>query len=144
MKKSAMIILVIAFTANLSFGQEKKKVNKEILIEKITSVLSPYNGRINDSDLSYSPELLEKYGIKSFEFHKINVLDGSDCNFTYSNGDGSIMPESLDVGDFYSHDIYNNDKTVYAKAKYKRFIRNEKNPIASQVEVVYYVYKLKK
>lgn len=139
MKHLAIIILII----NCCFAQEKKNEHKGIFIEKIISILNPYNGRADDLDLSYSYELYKKYGIKSFEFHKINALDGSDCNFTYANGN-DILPQSLNIGDFYSHDIYNDEKTIYVRAKYNRYIRYEKNPIASQAEVILYVYKVKK
>lgn len=141
MRKLAITTLLV-FTFNLSFTQRKKVETKEIPIDTIVAILNPSNGKVDNFDLSYSYKLNEKYGIKSFEFYKINALDGSDCNFVYFNGE-DYFPVSLDIGDTYLDNIYNEDKTVYARVKYNKYFRNEKNPIASTVEVIFYVYKVK-
>lgn len=138
-----IIILTILLVFNIDYSYSQTNKIKEIKIDTITSILNPSNGRIDNLDLSYSYELYKKYGIKSFEFHKINVLDGSDCNFVYFNGE-EYLPVSLDIGDSYPDEIYNDDKTIYVRAKYNKYFRNEKNPIASKVEVIFYVYKVKK
>lgn len=142
MKKSALMTVIFLLTFSLSYGQKKNTKQKEILIEKIVSILSPANGKTDKLDLSYSKELLEKYNIKSFEFYKINVTDGSDCNFTYFDGK-DYLPESLNIGETFSHIIYNKAKTVYVRVKYSKYIKNIKNPLASKAEVIFYVYKNK-
>ncbi|WP_222164644.1 hypothetical protein [Edaphocola aurantiacus] len=141
MKTIAFLTILLTCTVSFAYAQKAKSKNEEVLIEKITSTLSPVNGKESETDRSYSDQLFKKYKIRNFEFHKINVLDGSDCNFTYSDGE-EPFPQSLDVGDFYmSRDIYNEDKTIYVRPQYVRYLKNEKNPIASKVVVVFYVYK---
>ena len=140
MKKTVLLTIISILLFGFPYGQKSKSKSKEILIEKIISILSPVNGKEKQSDLSYSSELFKKYGIKSFEFYKINILDGSDCNFNYFDGE-DYLPQSLNIGDYYSGLIYNADKTIYVRAQYTKYLRNEKNPISSKAEVVYYVYK---
>lgn len=140
MNRVAILIILFASICDCSYGQTAK--NKETPVDTIVSILNPSIGRVDDLDLSYSAQLKEKYGIKSFEFHKVNALDGSDCNFSYFDGE-QYLPMSLDIGGYCPYDIYNDEKTMYVRAKYNKYIRNEENPIASKVEVIFYVYKIK-
>lgn len=140
MKNSTLIVLFCFAFANCLFAQKNKTLPKKILIEKFAALLSPYNGRVYETNLSYSSNLYLKYGIKAIEFYKINKLDGSDCNFTYFEA-VDVMPQSLNIGDFYIGSVYDKAKTISVEIKYNKYIENKKYPIASQVEMIYYVYK---
>lgn len=132
MKKifATLVMLVQVFFA---FSQDME------LISSFSENMRPDVGGTDNYKNTFTSNLKDKYDI-DFRFSKVNSVAEEICVFVFSSQD-NLQPAPLEEGGDFPYEIYNADKTVYIKAKFVKFIKNDDVPVESQAQVEFKVYR---